>query len=225
MSKLILYHGSPEILKTPAYGKGKTYNDYGQGFYCTQHLELAMEWACSQGVDGYANRYAIETKGLQILNLSSDDYTVLNWLAILLENRQPTLSSPIEKRGREYLLQNFLPEYKSYDAIVGYRADDSYFSFARSFLSNSISLNQLAYALRLGKLGEQFVLKSARAFKAIHFLDYLIADNRVYYAKRKVRDDKARKAFMRELERDDLEGIFMRDIIIERIRANDARLR
>ena len=114
MSKLILYHGSPEILKTPAYGKGKTYNDYGQGFYCTQHLELAMEWACSQGVDGYANRYAIETKGLQILNLSSDDYTVLNWLAILLENRQPTLSSPIEKRGREYLLQNFLPEYKSY---------------------------------------------------------------------------------------------------------------
>lgn len=46
MSKLIIYHGSPEIIEKPVFGKGKPYNDYGMGFYCTEHLELAKEWAC-----------------------------------------------------------------------------------------------------------------------------------------------------------------------------------
>ena len=96
MSKLILYYGSPSILKQPFYGYGKTYNDYGQGFYCTQHLELAKEWACNESVDGFANKYEIKTDGLNILNLSSAKYNILNWLAILLESRQLRLSSPIK---------------------------------------------------------------------------------------------------------------------------------
>ena len=225
MGKRILYHGSPNILEHPIFGKGKKYNDYGRGFYCTEHLELAKEWACSEGVDGYANRYEIETCGLGILDLTSDRYTILNWLAILLENRQGRLSTPIERRGREYLLQNFLPEYDQYDVIIGYRADDSYFSFARSFVSNGISLSQLSYAMKLGKLGEQFVLKSEKAFDVIHFLDYTIADNSVYYAKRKARDEQARDAFHKELENDDVNGIYIRDIIQEEMKPDDVRLR
>ena len=224
MSKLILYHGSPGILEQPLFGKGKKYNDYGCGFYCTEHLELAKEWACSEGVDGYANRYEIETDGLSILNLSTGQYTILNWLAILLQNRRGRLSAPIEKRGREYLLQNFLPEYDTYDVIIGYRADDSYFSFARSFVGNGISLKQLACSMKLGNLGEQFVLKSEKAFEAIRFLDYVVADNSVYYVKRRNRDTEARDAFQKELENDDVNGIYMRDIIREEMKPDDVRL-
>ena len=225
MSKLILYHGSPIILQKPIFGAGKSYNDYGLGFYCTEHIELAKEWACNEGVDGYANQYELKTDGLKILNLSTANYSILNWLAILLENRQVRLSTPIEKRGRDYLLENFKPEYDKYDVIVGYRADDSYFSFARSFLANGISLKQLSYAMSLGKLGEQVVLKSKKAFEALNFLDYTVADNSVYYAKRKVRDEQARKAFQLELEREDVDDIFIRDIIKEELKPNDARLR
>ena len=225
MSKMIIFHGSPNIVEKPVFGKGKKYNDYGQGFYCTEHAELAKEWACTEGVDGYANCYEIETDGLNILNLSSEEYTVLNWLAILLKNRIGRLSAPIEKRGREYLLQNFLPEYESYDAIIGYRADDSYFSFARAFVSNTISLKQLGYAIKLGKLGEQFVLKSEKAFDAIRFLDYTPADSTVYYPKRKARDEEAREAYLKELENEDLNGIYLRDIIREEMKQNDVRLR
>ena len=225
MSKLILYHGSPTILQKPIFGAGKSYNDYGLGFYCTEHIGLAKEWACNEGVDGFANQYELETDGLKILNLSTSNYTILNWLAILLENRQVRLSTPIEKRGRDYLLENFKPEYDKYDVIIGYRADDSYFSFARSFLANGISLKQLSYAMSLGKLGEQVVLKSKKAFEALNFLDYTVADNSVYYAKRKVRDEQARKAFQLELEREDADGIFIRDIIKEELKPNDARLR
>ena len=217
MSKLILYHGSPSILKQPIYGYGKTYNDYGQGFSCTQHLELAKEWACSEGLDGFANKYEIETDNLNILNLSSNKYNILNWLAILLENRQLRLSSPIEKRSRDYLLKNFLIEYKQYDCIIGYHADDSYFSFARSFISNTISLKQLLYAMKLGELGEQFVLKSEKAFKNLNFIDYKIADNSIYYNKRKLRDTQARQAFFKQLEEDDENGIYIRDIINQEV--------
>ena len=225
MSKLILYHGSLAILQKPIFGVGKSYNDYGLGFYCTEHIELAKEWACNEGVDGYANQYELETDGLEILNLSAANFTILNWLAILLENRQVRLSTPIEKRGRDYLLENFKPEYDKYDVIIGYRADDSYFSFARSFLANGISLKQLSYAMALGKLGEQVVLKSKKAFEALNFLGYTVADNSVYYAKRKVRDEQARKAFQLELEHEDADGIFIRDIIKEEMKPNDARLR
>lgn len=225
MSKRILYHGSPEIIRVPVFGKGKSYNDYGQGFYCTEHLELAKEWACNENADGYANKYEIDTTGLSILNLSSDEYTTLHWLALLMNNRKFRVTTPVMKRGADWLKEHFLIDLSLYDAVIGYRADDSYFSFARAFMSNEISLSQLSYAMRLGKLGEQFVLKSPAAFEKIRFVSYEIADNTVYYAKRKARDDEARMTFREELERDDLDGLYMRDIVRQEVRPDDPRLR
>ena len=225
MSKLVLYHGSPEIIEKPIYGKGKAYNDYGKGFYCTENLELAKEWACTEGVDGYANQYEIETDNLRILNLSADEYTILHWLALLMTYRKLRLSTPVMKRGAEWLKEHFLVDIDDYDAIIGYRADDSYFSFARAFVNNEISLGQLSHAMRLGKLGEQFVLKSPKAFESTKFVSYKSADNTVYYARRKVRDDEARAGFFAELEKEDIDGLYMRDIIREEVKADDPRLR
>ena len=225
MSKIVLYHGSPEIIQKPVFGKGKVYNDYGKGFYCTEHLELAKEWACTENTDGYANKYEIDTEGLSVLNLSSDEYTILHWLALLMHYRQFRISTPIMKRGADWLKENYLLDLSGYDMVIGYRADDSYFSFARAFVNNEISLTQLSYAMRLGKLGEQYVLKSPAAFERIKFISYEIADNTEYYAKRKARDDDAREAFRAELEKDDLNGLYMRDIIREEVKPDDPRLR
>lgn len=225
MKKINIYHGSTTIIEKPQYGAGKSYNDYGRGFYCTEHIDLAKEWGCNEGVDGFANRYELILMDLTVLNLSDNKYSILNWLAILMDNRIGRLNTPIERQGREYLLEHFLPEYKDADIIVGYRADDSYFSFARAFVGNGISLKQLGYAMRLGKLGQQYVLISEKAFQQVQFTGYEIAENREYYPKRKARDEQAREAFIRELEKDDTEGIFMRDIIREKMEAGDERLR
>ena len=52
-----LYHGSPVIVRKPLFGVGKTYNDYGQGFYCTESLDLAKEWSVDEGRDGFAKDF------------------------------------------------------------------------------------------------------------------------------------------------------------------------
>lgn len=225
MNKRILYHGSPEIVPSPTFGKGKPYNDYGRGFYCTEHPELAKEWACSENTDGYANKYEIDTTGLSILNLSDNEYTILHWLALLMEYRIFRISTPIMKWGSDWLKEHFLIDLSPFDAVVGYRADDSYFSFARAFVNNEISLSQLSYAMHLGKLGEQFVIKSPVAFERLRFISYELVDYREYYAKRKARDDEARAAYRTELEKDILNGLYMRDIIREEVLPHDPRLR
>lgn len=225
MGKIVLYHGSKEKIEKPLLGKGKVYNDYGQGFYCTEHIELAREWSCNEGVDGFVNEYGLDPSGLKILNLSSEEYTILHWLALLMENRRFRVSTPVMRRGVQWLKDYFLIDISEYDLIIGYRADDSYFSFTRAFISNEISLSQLNYAMRLGRLGEQYVLKTEQAFKQLVFKSAELADNTIYYARRKRRDDEARNAFFTELEKEDIHGIYMRDIIREEMTGDDVRLR
>ena len=212
MKKLSLYHGSSEIVKAPEYGKGKKNNDYGPGFYCTEHRELAAEWACMTENDGYINCYELDVSGLNILNLQDEKFSILNWLALLFHNRKLRLSSPIERKGTNFIIQKYLPDTEKCDVIIGYRADDSYFSFARAFLTNTITIDQLGIAMRLGKLGEQYMLKSEKAFQKIRFSHYEIAPFEVYYAKRKARDEAARKAY-HEICEEDADGIYLRDII------------
>ena len=87
---MIIYHGSKDRIEQPEYGKGKPYNDYGRGFYCTEDIEMAKEWSCGEDHDGFANIYEIHTEGLKILNLNDDDFTILHWLTVLLKNSVDT---------------------------------------------------------------------------------------------------------------------------------------
>ncbi|MBQ8799126.1 MAG: DUF3990 domain-containing protein [Lachnospiraceae bacterium] len=213
MRKLTLYHGSVDVIEKPEFGKGKKHNDYGPGFYCTENIELAKEWACTEGQNGYANQYEIDTESLRILNLSEESYNILHWLALLVKYRGTRLATPTLQRGAEWLLNHYLIDVQEYDIVIGYRADDSYFSFARAFLSNQISLEQLSYALRLGKLGEQVVLVSREAFKRVNYVSNEIADTTKYFSMRMTRDEEAREAYRKVLETEDENGVYMRDLI------------
>ena len=225
MSILKLYHGSDHIVSAPEYGVGKSWNDYGKGFYCTESIELAKEWACSEeNKNGYANAYTIDTEGLTVLNLSDEKYNILNWLAILLQNRVFDLSLPMSIRARDYIIENFNVDIKNADIIIGYRADDSYFSFAKDFVNNSINLDQLSNAMRLGKLGEQVVIMSKKAFDRLVYIEdeTVFADADIYYPKRVKRDEEAKKQYL-DTERFeiDLNGLFINDIIRRKMTNED----
>lgn len=195
MSKLRLYHGSATLVRSPNLALCKPHNDYGRGFYCTRELELAREWACQQGRDGFANAYAIDVDGLEILDLSSGRFCMLHWLAILVEHRIFRITAPTMKQGSRWLHERFSVDLSNADIVTGYRADDSYFSFARAFLRNEITLEQLERAMRLGKLGKQHMIRSERAFEALEFESAEPVDSAIYWSKRAARDDQARMEF------------------------------
>ena len=223
---MILYHGSQQIVETPIYGKDRIHNDYGRGFYCTEDKEMAKEWACSVRNDGYCNKYVLHLDSLNVMHLTKGSYNILNWLAILLQKRRFDIISAIGKEARDFIISRFLPDLSDVDVVTGYRADDSYFSFAEDFVNNSISLRELNRAMQLGKLGEQVVLLSERAFEQIEFKGYEIADYREYYYRRLERDRKAKSDYLNQkripgLLRDDL---FILDIIREDMKNDDKRL-
>ena len=114
----------------------------------------------------------------------------------MLENRHFDAQSPLAVEAKEYILNNFSVDYKDYDVIIGYRADDSYFSFAQDFLNGTISYRQLSNAMRLGNLGQQFVLKSKKAFEMIKFIDCQSADSDEWFSKKQNRDKSARKIIL-----------------------------
>ena len=68
---MIVFHGSDHIVETPAFNGSKRTNDYGYGFYLTEHEALAREWACADGNDGFVNRYELDAVGLRILRLNA----------------------------------------------------------------------------------------------------------------------------------------------------------
>ena len=224
MDNLItLYHGSENIIAHPTFGVGKQNNDFGLGFYCTESNELAKEWAVSSLRDGFSNRYTLDTEHLNILNLNSPDYTILNWIAVLVEHRLFSIKTPVARRAKQYLIENFGINVNAYDLITGYRADDSYFDYAEAFLNNGISVEQLARAMCLGKLGEQIVIKSKFAFSRLHYEGFDLAEKSLYYVLRKARNDEANRLYLGMLE-EETDGLYIQDIMRGGITNDDPRI-
>ena len=222
-----IFHGSENRIEKPEYGKGKPYNDYGLGFYCTEDIEMAKEWSCGEDHDGFANEYTLDITGLKVLNLNAPEYTILHWLAVLLKNRTFRLTNPIAKDAKEYLLEHFPVNTEDYDIIIGYRADDSYFSFAEDFLNNAISVRKLEKAMRLGNLGEQVVLVSRAAFDALKYVGAEEADRSMYYVLKMKRDKAARAEYLGSDRKPSygLDELYMLDIMRQGVKPDDPRLR
>ncbi len=220
---ITLFHGSEKVIETPVFGEGKKTNDFGLGLYCTESEGLAKEWAVSSLRDGFCNCYTLDTEYLNILNLNSPNYTILNWIAVLVEHRLFSIKTPVARRAKQYLIDHFGINVNAYDVITGYRADDSYFDYAESFLNNGISVEQLARAMQLGKLGEQIVLKSKFAFSRLKFKGFAVAERQEFYVLRKARNEEANHLYFEMLETES-DGLYIQDIIRGGITNDDTRI-
>jgi hypothetical protein len=224
--RMTIYHGSKKIIKSPVFGAGNPHNDYGTGFYCTEDEDLAKEWSVSLGQDGYANQYELDVCDLSLLDLTTSEYGILEWITILLQNRTFDIQSDFGEEAKDYLIQNFSVPYEQYDLIKGYRADDSYFSYAQDFLNNAISVRQLSKAMRLGNLGEQIVLKSERAFGQLAFVKEIPVNAKEWFPRKELRDQQARKSYFANRKSPWHKGeIYVMQLLDEEMKPNDARLR
>lgn len=226
MSYIQLLHGSDHIIEAPDIHMGNPHNDYGRGFYCTREEDMACEWACKKNTDGMVNIYDIDMDDLNVLDLMDGHHTILDWIALLLQFRTFKIDSEIAVDARDYIVKHYSVDLTSYDIVVGYRADDSYFQYAESFISNTLPLRSLNKALRLGKLGEQTVVISQKGFDRLKFTGAHPVDKSIYYPRFMDRDRSARDSYRKEIKKTaSYRGdIFVLDILREEMRGDDPRI-
>lgn len=199
MGKIILYHGSPNKVVVPQFGFGEGKHDYGKGFYLTENIELAKEWAVCRPdeTNGWVHKYKLDTTDLKVLDFQEHD--ILSWLAELMKHRDAS-----DSRRYKVLSKKFIAEYgidtSEYDVIKGWRANASYFYIAKEFVRDNIDIEILEELLSLGGLGIQYCIKSELAYsKLAEIEDGLISvDYSEFNEKYNERDIIARKR-MREL--------------------------
>ena len=203
MGVITLYHGSPNKVVIPQYGCGDDKHDYGRGFYLTDDIELAKEWAVCRPDEknGWVHKYELECDELKILDFK--EYDVLAWLAELMKHRDAADS----KRYR-MLAEKFIDKYgkdtDEYDVIKGWRADASYFYIAKEFVRDNIDIDILEELLLLGGLGTQYCVKSERAYSRLHEItgELLSVEYAEFNDRYNKRDVEARKN-MRDLVNSD----------------------
>ena len=199
MGKIILYHGSPNKVVVPQFGFGKGKHDYGKGFYLTENIELAKEWAVCRPdeTNGWVHKYELETDDLKILDFQ--EHNILSWLAELMKHRDAS-----DSRRYKVLSKKFIAEYgidtSEYDVIKGWRANASYFYIAKEFVRDNIDIEILEELLSLGGLGIQYCIKSELAYSKLTEVEDgpISVDYSEFNEKYNERDIIARKK-MREL--------------------------
>lgn len=198
MKKIILYHGTPDEVVNPVYGGGQDKHDYGRGFYLTEDIELAKEWAVCRPSqqNGWVHKYELDCTDLKIFDFQKKN--VLSWLAELMKHRDAA-----DTKRYRMLAAKFIEKYgidvSSYDVIKGWRADASYFYIAKEFVRDNIDVEILEELLSLGGLGIQYCLKSELAFSKLREIDEILpVDYTEFNDKYNKRDIEARNK-MRDL--------------------------
>ena len=199
MKELILFHGTPDKIVVPTYGKGEVKHDYGQGFYLTESIDLAKEWAVCRPNEknGWVHKYQLDIDGLKILDFQ--DKGVLTWLAELMKHRDAADSKRYRMLANKFI-KKYGIETDEYDVIKGWRADASYFYIAKEFVRDNIDMDILEELLSLGGLGIQYCIKSELAYSKLHEVEdeLLTVQYDEFNEKYNKRDAAARKK-MREL--------------------------
>ena len=165
MGIITLYHGTPDKLVVPQYGGGygEDKHDYGKGFYLTESIELAKEWAVCRPNDtnGWVHKYELEPDGLKILDFQQRD--VLAWLAELMKHRDAADSKRYRMLAKKFI-EKYGVDTRDYDVIRGWRANASYVYIAKEFVRDNIDIDILEELLSLGGLGIQYCPKSEAAY-------------------------------------------------------------
>lgn len=106
MNKIIVYHGSSQIVETPEIRITKYNKDFYFGFYCTIMEKQARRWATRFGKKGYVNIY--EYIPDQELNILVFEKMTESWLDFIVACRM----------GQSH----------GYDIVEGSMADDAIYN-------------------------------------------------------------------------------------------------
>ena len=154
---MILYHGSNMIVEQPCIVDSNRNLDFGPGFYTTTNKEQAVNFAQKvvQRKDGkpIVNVYELIESNIKNLKVKVFDGPNEEWLDFVSENRNGIYSG------------------EQYDIIVGAVADDDVYRTLQVYTSGLLTKEQALEALKIKKLFNQYVFKTANALKALKFVN------------------------------------------------------
>ena len=199
MEKFTLYHGSPNEIIVPQYGYGEERHDYGKGFYLTESIELAKEWAVCRPdrTNGWVHQYTLDATELKILDFQQ--YDVLVWLAELMKHRDAD-----DSRRYKVLSEKFIAKYGV--------------DIAKEFVRDNIDMEILEELLLLGGLDIQYCIKSEKTYRCLSEMkDGLICvDYQEFNDKYNERDIRARNHMRRLVDSDANKVINVFSTLVER---------
>jgi len=95
--KLLLYHGSNQVVDEPEWNHGSKFRDFGQCFYTTHSRAMARDWAEKASlVNPVINAYLLDFKLLQSGNLRVKRFQAdAEWAEFVYNNRfKPDFNRP-----------------------------------------------------------------------------------------------------------------------------------
>lgn len=149
MNKIIVYHGSSQIVETPEIRITKYNKDFYFGFYCTIMEKQARRWATRFGKKGYVNIY--EYIPDQELNILVFEKMTESWLDFIVACRM----------GQSH----------GYDIVEGPMADDAIYNYVQGFIDGKYSREAFWELVKFKYPTHQISFHTARALTTLNFLE------------------------------------------------------
>lgn len=154
MDKIIIYHGSTQIVKNPEIRITRFNKDFYFGFYCTKMKEQAKRWAMRFGESGYVSCYEyIPDKKLKMLKF---DKMTEDWLDFIVDCRAGIAHN--------------------YDIVEEPMADDTIYNFIQGFIDGKYSRAAFWELAKFKYPTHQISFHTARALTTLRFIEGVLAD-------------------------------------------------
>lgn len=161
MSKVILYYGSPSIVKEPFIKATKFYKDFGWGFYCTKVKKQAI-------------KLAIDKKSNRLNSSDSPDTGVLN-IYEYIEN--PNLKIlKFDKMSDKWL--DFVSKCRKgyqhdYDIVEGAMADEQIWDWVSDYFDGEITREAFWSLVEFKHPTYQISFHTAKSLQCLKFKEYM----------------------------------------------------
>ena len=156
MEKIVVCHGSSQIVEVPAIRITKYNKDFYFGFYCTIIKVQARRWATRFGEEGYINLY--EYRPNQELKLLTFEKMTEEWLDFIVACRS----------GQAH----------SYDIVEGPMADDVIYNYVQGFMDGKYSREAFWELAKFKYPTHQISFHTARALTTLRFLEGVPANEK-----------------------------------------------
>lgn len=179
----ILFHGAKsEITGDVDIRKGRSNNDFGQGFYTGESYEQSLSF-----VSGFNNSsvyyFSFEDKNLRCKRYEVD----LDWMMTIAYYR-----GALDEYMDHSIVKKLIKESRSCDYIIAPIADNRMFQIIDSFINGELTDEQCKHCLAATNLGMQYIFTSDKAAAKLKMLErcYISANEREYYKRVRSEDSK-----------------------------------